>query len=529
MNFYAVTGRIPGDDDDTLMSVGQHASRDEAIAAFVAQMLADNDMDEMSDEEIAEFEKAHGSRVFVNQVMQSSAPIVDAENNPENRRDLTDDSDLGVATVKTEVLRNHGHPWDARKGFDVLLLDVNSQAELDAAVAAAAEKFWQPWVVGAREGGTLGGAFYKPCGANAPWEDSAEQPHPGGVEHVLQGDKDARATGLNEPTTQAGAAPGAFAAAQKMDSKSTVPFMTVVEGKVHINDGETGAPLAGDWTGVCCDGGDAKSYWYIGRSLGERSFNKLTSRDFEGATQEVARLNLAFSPASEQALALHSFVEMVAAMNIWSYDQDSGEPYKECEEPADGFLDSHCALMNLIEDARRLPLPQRELVKPLTQMEGDLFALRRFNRELMGGTEFGNAVAEALVTIARTHGVQALADIVQLQAVIGQGRGATLNVQTADSRVLDVLRALPSGGQQWIDSYTNEISPDGSVIRRGGSDGMAGSMFAQQPERNTPLATTQADLEAFRYARSRSRVADEIREGFAKNSTSSAQADGPSV
>jgi hypothetical protein len=240
-------------------------------------------------------------------------------------------------------------------------------------------------------------------------------------------------------------------------------------------------------------------------------------------------LNLAFSPASEQALALHSFVEMVAAMNIWSYDQDSGEPYKECEEPADGFLDSHCALMNLIEDARRLPLPQRELVKPLTQMEGDLFALRRFNRELMGGTEFGNAVAEALVTIARTHGVQALADIVQLQAVIGQGRGATLNVQTADSRVLDVLRALPSGGQQWIDSYTNEISPDGSVIRRGGSDGMAGSMFAQQPERNTPLATTQADLEAFRYARSRSRVADEIREGFAKNSTSSAQADGPSV
>src|ERR1035437_4592851 len=129
MNFYAVTGRIPGDDDDTLMSVGQHASRDEAIAAFVAQMLADNDMDEMSDEEIAEFEKAHGSRVFVNQVMQSSAPIVDAENNPENRRDLTDDSDLGVATVKTEVLRNHGHPWDARKGFDVLLLDVNSQAD----------------------------------------------------------------------------------------------------------------------------------------------------------------------------------------------------------------------------------------------------------------------------------------------------------------------------------------------------------------------------------------------------------------
>lgn len=49
------------------------------------------------------------------------------------------------------------------------------------------------------------------------------------------------------------------------------------------------------------------------------------------------------------------FVEQVASMSIWSFDQDDGEPYKECEEPSDGFLDSHCTLMQLIEKARKIP------------------------------------------------------------------------------------------------------------------------------------------------------------------------------
>lgn len=48
------------------------------------------------------------------------------------------------------------------------------------------------------------------------------------------------------------------------------------------------------------------------------------------------------------------FVEEVAGMSIWDYDRDDGTPYKECEEPGDGYLDSHCALMALVEEARKL-------------------------------------------------------------------------------------------------------------------------------------------------------------------------------
>lgn len=48
------------------------------------------------------------------------------------------------------------------------------------------------------------------------------------------------------------------------------------------------------------------------------------------------------------------FVDQVAALNIWGYDTDDGSPYTECEEPSEGFLDSHCCLMGLVEEARKL-------------------------------------------------------------------------------------------------------------------------------------------------------------------------------
>jgi len=48
------------------------------------------------------------------------------------------------------------------------------------------------------------------------------------------------------------------------------------------------------------------------------------------------------------------FVQQVAGLSLWSYDNDKGEPHHECEEPSEGFLDSHCSLMGLIEQARRL-------------------------------------------------------------------------------------------------------------------------------------------------------------------------------
>lgn len=48
------------------------------------------------------------------------------------------------------------------------------------------------------------------------------------------------------------------------------------------------------------------------------------------------------------------FVSRVAGLSIWDYDQNDGTPYRECEEPTDGYLDSHTTLMDLIEEARRL-------------------------------------------------------------------------------------------------------------------------------------------------------------------------------
>ena len=61
---------------------------------------------------------------------------------------------------------------------------------------------------------------------------------------------------------------------------------------------------------------------------------------------DISRL----TPA-ESALEL---VNAIARMNIWSYDNDKGDDYAECDEPSEGFLDSHCALMSLIEQSRKI-------------------------------------------------------------------------------------------------------------------------------------------------------------------------------
>lgn len=45
-------------------------------------------------------------------------------------------------------------------------------------------------------------------------------------------------------------------------------------------------------------------------------------------------------------------VEEIAALKIWDYDQDTGTTYKECDPPSEGYLDSHCCLMGVIEQSR---------------------------------------------------------------------------------------------------------------------------------------------------------------------------------
>lgn len=69
-------------------------------------------------------------------------------------------------------------------------------------------------------------------------------------------------------------------------SSKAMPFMTAVGGHVLIHDGCSGNPLADDWQGVCVDGFDNNSYWYIGRSGGERSYTKLSATEVQAAERE---------------------------------------------------------------------------------------------------------------------------------------------------------------------------------------------------------------------------------------------------
>lgn len=68
-------------------------------------------------------------------------------------------------------------------------------------------------------------------------------------------------------------------------------------------------------------------------------FRKLSA---ELGRLEAANQNL----VSERDEAL-KFVDQVANLDIWDYDDTN-----ECERPSEGFLDSHCCLMGLIQDAR---------------------------------------------------------------------------------------------------------------------------------------------------------------------------------
>lgn len=75
--------------------------------------------------------------------------------------------------IQSEVHRNVGHPWHGRPGWDLLIARFESEAQRDQYVAAAARKFWQPWICGhAEDTGQPSAVLYKPSGANAPWSDT---------------------------------------------------------------------------------------------------------------------------------------------------------------------------------------------------------------------------------------------------------------------------------------------------------------------------------------------------------------------
>jgi hypothetical protein len=89
--------------------------------------------------------------------------------------------------------------------------------------------------------------------------------------------------------------------------------------------------------------------------------NKLGLNGTAIKLQEAKRLLCATEEDAETGVPagrLVRFIDQVAALNIWDYDKDDGSPYTESEEPAEGFLDSHCCLMGLVEEARSLTAQQ---------------------------------------------------------------------------------------------------------------------------------------------------------------------------
>ncbi|MDO9099697.1 MAG: hypothetical protein Q7V53_02985 [Caldisericota bacterium] len=80
-----------------------------------------------------------------------------------------------------KVMRDHGHPWDSRPGFDLMIIDALTESDRDAAVKLAEGRFWAVWLSGfdASAGDTPSAVLYKPSGINRPWCDSPHAPHPG--------------------------------------------------------------------------------------------------------------------------------------------------------------------------------------------------------------------------------------------------------------------------------------------------------------------------------------------------------------
>lgn len=70
MKYFAVSGRIPGDDEDTTLGVGRCSSMDEAYRGFVSLMEAT-----LREQDVAALHAAHGTTVFVNSIVSSDSPI----------------------------------------------------------------------------------------------------------------------------------------------------------------------------------------------------------------------------------------------------------------------------------------------------------------------------------------------------------------------------------------------------------------------------------------------------------------------
>ncbi len=85
-----------------------------------------------------------------------------------------------IVMLKTQLVRNYGHPWDTRrKGFDVLFVYSDNYKEVSDYSIAAQKKFWASWMIGNVKNvdGVFVGVLYKPSGIMHEWSDSPEKPY----------------------------------------------------------------------------------------------------------------------------------------------------------------------------------------------------------------------------------------------------------------------------------------------------------------------------------------------------------------
>lgn len=65
------------------------------------------------------------------------------------------------------------------------------------------------------------------------------------------------------------------------------PFLMIDSRTPGVFDGNSGARLSEEWTGVCVSSDDVNHFWYIGRCENERSFTRLSSASYEMAVRDA--------------------------------------------------------------------------------------------------------------------------------------------------------------------------------------------------------------------------------------------------
>jgi hypothetical protein len=68
----------------------------------------------------------------------------------------------------------------------------------------------------------------------------------------------------------------------------------------------------------------------------------------------VMKLKSDLATSLTEAQAEQAFIADIARLSRWDWSDDKGNELNECEQPSEGYEDSHNVLMHLIEGARAL-------------------------------------------------------------------------------------------------------------------------------------------------------------------------------